>query len=80
MINRKRLEVKSRMQFYRDNYRRGVTQLVTLLFLIIILVVTIFYELLNQPPRAFYASTIEGTIVKLKALNGPNESSTPLIK
>ncbi|GEM_PF-990011 len=80
MFDRKVFEIKSRMQFYRDNYRRGVTQLITLLSLIVILILTLFYEVLHKPPRAFYASTNAGELVKLNALDAPNYSSAPLIK
>lgn len=80
MIDRKLIKIKSHMQFYRNNYRRGLTQLIALLILIMILIIIIFYEVLNQPERAFYASTNAGELVKLKPYNSPNYSSTPLIK
>lgn len=79
MIDRKRLEIKSRLSFYRNQYRRGIKQLIFFLSLIIILIVAIFYRVLNEPERAFYASTNTGEIVQLKPLEAPNNSSTPLI-
>ena len=80
MIDTRLFEMKQRMQFYRDCYRRGVVQLISLLCLIVILIISIFYEVMNQPPRAFYASTATGELIKLAALDAPNSSSTPLIQ
>lgn len=80
MVDQRLLETKTRMEFFRNSYRRGVKQLLTLLVLIAILIIALFYEVLNQPPRKFYASTEAGEIVKLNPLDGPNESSTPLIQ
>lgn len=80
MIDRKLLDIKSRMQFYRDHYRRGVIQLISLLFLIAILIIVLFYEVLNQPAPSFYATTSAGELVLLEAMDAPNYSSSPLIK
>lgn len=80
MIDRKLLEIKSRMQFYRDNYRRGLSQLIFFLVLIAMLIIVVFYEVLIQREPAFYASTNAGELVKLHALDAPNHTAVPLIK
>lgn len=80
MIDRKLLEIKERMQFYRDNYRRGASLLIFFFVVITMLIVTLFYEVLTQPAPAFYASTTAGELVPIEAMDSPNYSSSPLIK
>lgn len=80
MIDQKIIRIKTSLSFFRDHYRHGVSYLISLLVVIILLILVMFYEVLRQPQPDFYASTEAGEVAKLTALDGPNKSATPLIQ
>lgn len=71
--------IRSRKNFYRDNYRRATSALLVMMIIICCLIVAIIYVYFTQPPKDYYASNNAGGLAKLTPLNKPNMSATPLI-
>ena len=61
--------VRLRNNFYRDNYRRLVSALLFLLVIIIVLVSTILYQVMNRPEPRYFATTVDGRIMPLFPLS-----------
>jgi intracellular multiplication protein IcmL len=61
--------VRLRNNFYRDNYRRLVGALLILLFIVVVLVGTVFYQLVNRPEPRYFATTVDGRIMPLYPLS-----------
>ena len=64
--------VRLRNNFYRDNYRKAVTWLLLFLFVIVLLIGVVFYQLKHIPPHDVYASTADGRIVLLSSYDSAN--------
>ncbi|MCL5260510.1 MAG: type IVB secretion system apparatus protein IcmL/DotI [Gammaproteobacteria bacterium] len=63
--------VRLRNNFYRDNYRRLVGALLLMLFIVIVLAGTIFYQATHRPEPKYFATTIDGRIMPLYPLDVP---------
>ncbi len=61
--------VRLRNNFYRDNYRRLVGALLILLVIIIMLIGTVFYQIMNRPEPRYFATTVDGRIMQLFPLS-----------
>jgi intracellular multiplication protein IcmL len=61
--------VRLRNNFYRDNYRRLVSALLILLVIVIMLIGTIFYQIMNRPEPRYFATTVDGRIMQLFPLS-----------
>ncbi len=61
--------VRLRNNFYRDNYRRLVSALLVLLVIIVMLIGTIFYQIINRPEPRYFATTVDGRIMQLFPLS-----------
>ncbi|MDR1057203.1 MAG: type IVB secretion system apparatus protein IcmL/DotI [Coxiellaceae bacterium] len=72
--------VRLRNNFYRDNYRRLVGVLLVLLVIIVVLVGTILYQLVNRPEPRYFATTVDGRIMPLYPLSEPVLSPGELLQ
>jgi intracellular multiplication protein IcmL len=63
--------IRLRNNFYRDNYRRAIGALLVLLFINLILVGVIFYQLANRPAPLYFATSVDGKITPLYPLSDP---------
>jgi intracellular multiplication protein IcmL len=72
--------VKSRNDFYRDNYRKVVTALLLSAFIIFILALALIYVVLNPPAPKYFATSTDGRIVNLIPLDQPNLSDAALLQ
>ena len=61
--------VRLRNNFYRDNYRRIVGALLFLLVIIIMMIGTILYQIINRPEPRYFATTVDGRIMPLYPLS-----------
>ena len=59
--------VRLRNNFYRDNYRKAVSWLLFFLFVIVLLIGVMFYQVSHTPGHDIYATTADGRIVLLQA-------------
>ena len=80
MLNDQLTIIKSRKDFYRDNYRRACFALWMALAIIFMMSLSIFYLYIQQPLPDFYATSMNGNLTQLQALSSPNYSSKPLIQ
>lgn len=71
--------VKVQKFFYRDRYRAAIKLLVVCQFIIILLIPLVFYFGTHRPVPGFYASSSNGAITPLNALNEPNYSNKALL-
>lgn len=72
--------IKLRKNFYRNNYYRVLQALYVCLFLVVILVMALFYEVITWPETKFYATNSVGFVDPLPALSGANNSAAYLLK
>lgn len=72
--------VRLRNNFYRDNYRRLVGALLFLLMIIVMLIGTIFYQIINRPDPKYFAATVDGRIMQLFPLSEPMLSPGELLQ
>ncbi len=72
--------VRLRNNFYRDNYRRLVLALLVLLVVAALLVGVIFYQVSHRPGNQYFATTADGRIMPLYALNQPVLSPGELLQ
>ena len=72
--------VKSRNDFYRDNYRKVVIALLLCIFIIVILTCSIIYIITNPPEPRYFATTNDGRIMPLVPLEQPNLSNAALLQ
>lgn len=70
--------VKTQKFFYRDYYRKALKALLVCQVIMILLVVAIFYFATHRSVPGYYASSSEGFITSLKALNQPTFSKAEL--
>lgn len=56
--------------FYRDQFRKVLRWLMVSVFIMFILIATIIYLILFQPPQRYYANTSEGKILAMPKSNG----------
>lgn len=63
--------VRSRNEFYRDNYRRVLVALLLLIIINIGLLGMVYYQITNRPTPQYFATTSDGKIMKLQPLNMP---------
>lgn len=80
MVNDPSELVRLRNNFYRDNYRRIVGALLMLLFIIVMLVGTILYQLISRPEPRYFATTEDGRIMPLFPLSEPMLSPGELLQ
>ena len=72
--------VMLRNNFYRDNFRRLMVMCLLLLGIIAALVGYVFYQQKNQPKPTYFATTSDGKLIKLIALNQPNLQTNALLQ
>lgn len=72
--------VRSRNDFYRDNYRKVVIALLFCVFIIVTLVASIVYIITNPPEPRYFATTNDGRIMPLIPLEQPNLSDAALLQ
>jgi intracellular multiplication protein IcmL len=72
--------VKLRNNFYRDNYRRVVGALLIMLVIIVALVGTVFYQLSTRPEPRYFATSSDGRITPIYALNDPVVNTEDLLQ
>ena len=58
--------IKSRKNYYRDNFRRMVTLLFYCMFIILILFAAITYVYFTRGQHTFYATSADGKLTKLE--------------
>jgi intracellular multiplication protein IcmL len=68
--------VRLRNNFYRDNYRRVVSALLLAIIIIIALIGVVFYMITHQPTPKYFATTSDGSLIELTALDRPNQSNS----
>lgn len=73
-------KIKLRKNFYRDCYYRALSFLLFTSLVIAVLLLAIVFLAANRPEPDYYATSMSGKITKLRALEQPNYSSTPLIQ
>lgn len=71
--------IKNNKNFNVNVYRRALTLLIASLFLSAILGVLMFFIYINQPERAYYATSGIAPPVELQSRATPNDSSTALL-
>ena len=62
-------QIKSRKNYYRDNYRRLSKYLFFCFALIFILIMLIVYFVLSRGEPTYYASSSDGGLIELEAVN-----------
>lgn len=72
--------IKLRNNFYRDNYRRVVGALLLMVFINIILVSVIFYQISNPPAPQYFATSTDGRITPLYPLSDPMMAPAELLQ
>lgn len=72
--------VKLRNNFYRDNYRRVVAALLTMIAINIILVSVIGYQVTHRPTPQYFATSSDGRILPLYSLSEPVVSKPELLQ
>lgn len=72
--------VKLRNNFYRDNYRRLVGVLLLLIMINLGLIVAIAYLITHRPAPQYFATSADGRITPLYALNQPVVTSAELLQ
>lgn len=72
--------VKTRNDFYKDNYRKVVIALLLCIFIIAILMGSIIYMVSNPPEPRYFATTNDGRIMPLIPLEQPNLSNAALLQ
>lgn len=80
MISDQLALVKTRKNFYRDNYRRACTALLISLALILVLSFLVAYLFIQRSLPDFYATSMNGRLTHLTPFSTPNYSSKPLIE
>ena len=55
--------------FYRDQFRKVLRWLMYSILINMIMILTIIYFVLAQPPRVYYANTTEGKILPMPGVN-----------
>ena len=79
MLNEQLRNIKARKNFYRDNYHKACNALVIALGLIGILCGLLIYLFFQQASSDFYATSMDGKLVRLTPLSmlvGANISSS----
>lgn len=69
-----------RNNFYRDNYRKVVLAVLFLLFINIVLLGIIFFQLNNKPTPKYFATSDDGRIIPLYPLSVPMIAPTELLQ
>lgn len=72
--------IRLRNNFYRDNYRRVVGALLLMIFVNIVLVFAVFYEIYNPTPPTYFATSTDGRITTLYPLSDPMMSKPELLQ
>lgn len=72
--------IKLRNNFYRDNYRRVVGALLSMILINIILVSVVFYQILNPAPPQYFATSTDGRITPLYPLSDPMMAPAELLQ
>lgn len=71
--------VKLRRDFYRDGYRLVVTALLATLLIVIILAAAVVYLVSHRPAPQYFATTQDGRLIKMIALDQPNLTDKALL-
>lgn len=72
--------IKTRKNFYRDQYHRACNILLISLILIAVLSFFVAYFFIQRSLPDFYATSMNGRLAHLVPLSTPNYSSKPLIE
>jgi intracellular multiplication protein IcmM len=72
--------IRNSKSFYIRTYRAAGKSLVISLFINFLLSLAIYYFYFHQPIRDYYSTSGITPPVKLKPLNEPNYSTTPLLE
>jgi intracellular multiplication protein IcmL len=72
--------VQLRNAFYRDSYQRVLSALLIVLFVSIVLVFIIFFQLTHRPIPQYFAISSDGKLVKLQPLSEPAISNSVLLQ
>jgi len=71
--------VKSRRNFYRDCYRREAQILYVIIILIVLMFGANLYMYAVRGESQYFATSNEGGVVSLRAMNAPNYADQPLM-
>lgn len=71
--------IQLRNDFYRDNYRRVMLALLSSIGLTLLLLVILFYLILNPPAPKYFATYPDGRIMPLVPLSEPNMPISALL-
>lgn len=66
--------------FYKDNYRRVTVILFISVLINIILAVIIFFLIANPPQPKYFATSINGSVTPLTAIDQPNQSDSAVLQ
>jgi intracellular multiplication protein IcmL len=72
--------VMLRNNFYRDNYRRIMILCLLLVLTVVCLVGYIYYQHKSIPKPKYFATTVDGKIIKLTPLDSPNLTTNSLLQ
>jgi polyferredoxin len=65
MLGQRQEIARLQSDFYRDQFRKILRWLIYLVFVMFLLMATIFYLILFQPPLNYYANTTDGKILPM---------------
>lgn len=71
MLREQLTSIKTRKNFYRDNYHKACKALIIALGLIAVLGALLVYLYFQQPSPDFYATSMDGKLIQLTPLNTP---------
>ncbi|MEE9451836.1 MAG: type IVB secretion system apparatus protein IcmL/DotI [Gammaproteobacteria bacterium] len=80
MSNENLTAVGLRQQFYRDSYRRVIVVLLLSVIINLILGGVLFYLVTNTPKPKYFATSIEGRITPLTALDLPSQTDSAVLQ
>ncbi len=65
MIGHRNFSAAYQSNFYRDQYRKLLIALVASIVIMLGLILAIIYVVLNQPKPEYYASTLNGQVIRM---------------
>lgn len=73
-------DIKNKKNYYRDLYRKliFIINVSTIISIILIIMSILIY--ITEPDPTFYATNSASNIMRIKSMNQPNYSSSPLLK
>lgn len=72
--------VRLRNNFYRDSYRRLLMAMLIMLIVNVFLIGVVFYQIANRPEPKYFATSADGRIMPLYALDQPMISPGELLQ